>query len=53
MRSAVAVRYGDWREGLAMSGDDPGYRLKRSDPLVNPAIAASCGEWSRVHAMLM
>ena len=51
MRSAVAVRYGDCREGIAVSGEDPGDSLKRSDPLKSAAIAVSCGVWSLVRAM--
>jgi hypothetical protein len=47
----MAVRYGDCREGIAMSGEDPGASLKRSDPLKSAAIAVSCGVWSLVHAM--
>ncbi len=34
-----------------MWDDGPGYKLKRSDPVMGGAIAASRGVWSLAHAM--
>lgn len=39
----MAVCYGDWSDGVAVWDEGPGYELKRGEPVMSEALAASCG----------